>query len=102
MVTPPNNQDANVYVPFADDESTSQGVQSLFPFQVALDGSAVTYMGDATTGGEGGIGRGLGDQYLARRTAGGWQQSQIQPAFHRYTHFQGFSSDLSSGRARLG
>ena len=97
MVTPPNNQDANVYVPFAEEAPVSQGVQSFFPFQAAGDGSAVTYGGDATTGGEGEIGRGLGDQYLARRTAEGWQQSSIQPAAHRRTHFQGFSGDLSTG-----
>ena len=42
MVTPPNNQDADVYVPFAEEAFVSQGVQSFFPFQVALDGSAVT------------------------------------------------------------
>ena len=54
-------------------------------------------MGDATTGGMGEVGRGIGNQYLARRTAGGWQQSVIQPAFHRETHFQAFSSDLSTG-----
>ena len=97
MVTPPNNQDADVYVPCAEEAPVSQGVQSFFPFQVAGDGSAVTYVGDATTGGEGEIGRGLGDQYLARRTAGGWQQSNIQPAGRRRTHFQGFSDDLSTG-----
>ena len=72
-------------------------MQTFFPFQVAPDGSAVTYTGDASTGGEGEIGRGLGNQYLARRTPTGWQQSVIQPAFHRKTHFQAFSSDLSTG-----
>jgi hypothetical protein len=97
MVTPPDNQDANVYIPFGVEASVSQGVVSFFPFQVAGDGSAVTYVADATTGGEGEIGRGLGDQYLARRTAGGWQQTNIQPAGHRKTHYQGFSGDLSTG-----
>ena len=28
---------------------------------------------------------------------GGWQQSVIQPAYHRHAHFQGFSSDLATG-----
>ena len=70
---------------------------TFFPFQVAGDGSAVTYVGDGTTGGEGEIGKGLGDQYLARRTAGGWQQTNIQPASRRRAHFQGFSGDLSTG-----
>ena len=97
MVTPPNNQDANVYVPLAEEAPLSQGVLSLLPFQVATDGSAVTYTGDATTGGEGEIIRGLGDQYLARRTAAGWQQTVIQPNGRHNPYFEGFSSDLSKG-----
>ena len=98
MVTPASNQDADVYVPRALEEPNSQGVQTAFPFQVASDGSAVTYVADATTGGQAETGKGLGDQYLARRgAAGGWVQSVIQPAGHRRTQFQGFSSDLATG-----
>ena len=98
-VTPTGNQDADVYVPWAHEGvSLSQGVQTTFPFQVAGNGSAVTYVGDASTGGEGEIGQGQGDQYLARRAAGGgWVQSVIQPDGHRKTHFQGFSDDLGIG-----
>ena len=99
-VTPTGNQDADVYVPLAHEEgeSLSQGVETLYPFQVAGDGSAVTYVGDASTGGEGEIGKGQGDQYLARRGPdGGWVQSVVQPDGHRKTHFQGFSSDLGIG-----
>ena len=90
MVTPPNNQDANVYVPLAEEAPVSQGVLSFLPFQVATDGSAVTYLGDATTGGEGEIQRGLGDQYLARRTAAGWLQTVIQPDGRHNPYFEGF------------
>ena len=99
-VTPTSNQDADVYVPFAlrDSEPLGQGIETFFPFQVAGDGSAVTYAGDASTGGQGEVGKGLGDQYLARRAAGGgWVQSVIQPDGHRKTHFQGFSGDLGIG-----
>ena len=99
-VTPTGNQDADVYVPLALPGGTpvSQGIETFFPFQVAGDGSAVTYVGDASTGGEGEIGKGLGDQYLARRApGGGWAQSVIQPDGHRETHFQGFSGDLRIG-----
>ena len=95
MVTPPDNQDANVYVPLAEETSISQGVATVLPFQVATDGSAVTYLGDATTGGEGEISNGTGDQYLARRTAAGWQQTVIQPNGRHNPYFEGFSSDLS-------
>jgi hypothetical protein len=99
-VTPTSNQDADVYVPFALPVGTplSQGIETFFPFQVEGDGSAVTYVGDASTGGEGEIGKGQGDQYLARHApGGGWVQSVIQPDGHRKTHFQGFSSDLGIG-----
>ncbi len=99
MVTPVNNHGANVYVPltFAA-PNVSEGVETQFPFQVSPDGTAVVYQGDATIGGQGEIGKGLGDQYLARRSpAGGWTQSIIQPAARRKAHFQGFSSDLSVG-----
>ena len=97
MVTPANNQDADVYVPLAEEAPVSQGVPSILPFQVATDGSSVAYAGDATTGGLGEIGRGLGDQYLARRTAAGWQQTVIQPDGHHNAYFESFSSDLSKG-----
>jgi hypothetical protein len=99
-VTPTSNQDADVYVPFALPLGTplSQGIETFYPFQVAGDGSAVTYVGDASTGGEGEIGKGLGDQYLARRApGGGWVQSVIQPDGDRATWFQGFSGDLGIG-----
>ena len=98
MVTPASNQDADVYVPYAIEEFVSQGVQTFFPFQVASGGGAVTYVADATTGGQAETGKGLGDQYLARRgAAGGWVQGVIQPAGQRRTQFQGFSSDLAAG-----
>src|SRR3984957_12327808 len=98
MVTPPENQNANVYVPHALNEPVSQGVETLFPFQVAGSGTAVTYVGDATTGGEGEIGKGLGDQYVARRLpSSGWQENTIQPAAHRNTNFQGFGNYLAVG-----
>ena len=98
MVTPPNNDDSNVYVPNAAGGSDSEGVYTSRLFQVASDGSAVTYLGDATTGGEGEGGKGLGNQFLARRqAAGGWATASIQPSSLFDTEYQAFSSDLSVG-----
>ena len=102
MVTPTGNHDADVYVPYAYGQVLSQGTETFFPFQVTSNGEAITYVGDASIGGEGTVGKGLGDQYLAtRRPDGGWQQTTIQPASHSLgTHFQGFSGapvDLSTG-----
>src|SRR6202034_745776 len=42
MVTPPENDDANVYVPLAGNASKREGVQQSELFQVATAGSAVT------------------------------------------------------------
>ena len=99
MVTPPDNEDANVYVPLAESESNSEGIATKKLFQVATSGSAVAYEGDATLGGGNGEGgRGRGNQFLARRLAdGGWVTNSIQPAGVFSTYYQGFSSDLSVG-----
>ena len=101
MVTPPNNDDANVYVPFALGvaEPVSEGVQTSKLFQVARDGSAVIYEGDATSGGGNGIaGSGIGNQFLATRLAGGgWANKSIQPPGTFNTLYLGFASNLSAG-----
>jgi len=99
MVTPPDNEDANVYVPAAEEASVSEGVATHKLFQVATDGSAVAYESDATSGGGNGEGgRGLGSQLLAKHLAdGGWVTNSIQPAGVFSTKYQGFSSGLSVG-----
>jgi hypothetical protein len=101
MVTPVHDLDGNVYVPYAAGEpSLSQGIETTYPFQAASDGNAVTYIGDASIGGNGSTGKGVGEQYLARRlTGGGWQQTVLQPAAHigGGTYFQGFSRELATG-----
>src|ERR1700728_30252 len=105
MVTPPENEDANVYVPFSSPILASsyvtngEGIQSNYLFQVASNGSAVAYIGDATSGGGNGeSGRGIGNQFLAKHLAdGGWISKSIQPAGVFSTHYQGFSNDLSVG-----
>jgi hypothetical protein len=105
MVTPPDNEDSNVYVPKVGfGGSLSQGVVTTRPFQVAGDGSAIMYLGDATSGGgEGQGGQGLGNQFLARRQSnGGWMTTSIQPAGLFDTIYQGFSNDLSVGVLQSG
>ena len=101
MVTPPGNENANVYVPVGINEegNAGEGIYTPLLFQVATDGSAVAYQGDATSGGgfgEGGLGR--GNQFLAKHLApGGWITNSIQPQGFFHTAYQGFSSDLSVG-----
>jgi len=105
MVTPPENEDANVYVPLGIDAGNSEGITTgRRLFQVAADGSAVAYEGDATSGGgDGESGSGIGSQFLAKHLAnGGWSTHSIQPGGVFHTFYQGFSSDLSVGVIRSG
>ncbi len=102
MVTPPFNEDANVYVPLSygfSNEAVNGSVQTFHLFQVAGDGSGVAYIGDATSGGGNGEGgTGIGNQFLASRLAGGgWVTKSIQPPGAFVTEYEGFSSDLSVG-----
>jgi hypothetical protein len=106
MVTPSDNENADVYIPLAlsntgNTGNNFNGVGTAFPFAVAADGEAVVYVGDATAdeGGNGRGGAGLGNQYLARRSPdGGWRQASIQPpGYEGGTFYQAFSSDLSAG-----
>ncbi len=78
MVTPVENGDSDVERPHVNpefDPHYSQGPPIYSPFQVAPDGSAVTYPVLAITGANG---TGT-DQYIARRSDGGWLQRSIQP-----------------------
>ncbi len=98
MVTPPNNHDVNVYVPLALAQPVGEGTASTFQFSAAVDGSAVTYQADPAKGGFGAAGRGLGNQYMARRGPdGGWSQYVVQPPGRQANFYGGFSSDLSVG-----
>ncbi len=102
MVTPPFNEDANVYVPYSyglSNEAVKGSVQTFHLFQVAGDGAGVAYIGDATSGGGNGEGgTGIGNQFLASRLAGGgWVTKSIQPPGAFVTEYEGFSSDLSVG-----
>jgi hypothetical protein len=101
MVTPPENENADVYVPESLPTTYTENVEGIPTrrlFQVSADGSAVAYEGEPTSGGGNGEdGNGLGNQFLAQRLASGWVTRSIQPAGVHSTYYQGFSSDLSAG-----
>ncbi len=96
MVNPPDDLNMDVYRPPADyGFSNNEGFQTEYPFQVAVDGSAIAYLGGATVGGTGKEGYGI--QYLATRSAGGgWSQKTIEPD-GREDVYSGFDSDLDVG-----
>jgi hypothetical protein len=100
MVTPPENANADVYVPSASAGNAfapGEGVYTKRPFQASIDGNMVTYIADPISGGAR-SGLSLGDSYMASRSAGGgWAQVNLQPFGFSDAAYQAFSSDLSAG-----
>jgi hypothetical protein len=96
MVSPVNSEDGDVYVP-----STGPKGYAIFtarPFRASANGDAVAYVGDPSAEGNGAIGNGVGNSYLATRAAaGGWTSRDIQPPGVTYAIYEAFSSDLSLG-----
>jgi hypothetical protein len=89
-----------VHVPETEpyDDLYEHGLDTDLPLEAAPGGDAVTYVADPPAeGGSGNFGSGGGDQYLARRLAGGgWAQAVLNaPGYGN--DYVGFSSDLSVG-----
>jgi DNA-binding beta-propeller fold protein YncE len=102
MVTPVENQDADVWVPEAFSYTfmtLGEGFETMLPFQVAADGNAVAYAGGTNSAGNGvSVNGGNGNEYLATRgPGGGWTQVDISPQGKEGAEYQAFSSDLSEG-----
>ncbi len=107
MVTPPDNDNGELYEPEAraeynaldnKGESIQLGFLTTYPFEAAADGDAVAYVGSPTSGGNGSSGDGFGNEYMASRSpGGGWSQSDVQPPGYRTAFYQAFSGDLSVG-----
>jgi hypothetical protein len=100
MVTPAENENANVYIPQAGgpDGEAVDGFTGR-PFQVSATGGAVAYVGDPTSGGNGSDGGGAGNEYMAKRSPTGvWEHPvNIQPPGHLEAVYHEFSSELSVG-----
>jgi hypothetical protein len=99
LVSPAENQNADVYVPAGNGGSADgHGITTELPFQAAVDGGAVAYLGDPTGSGSGSSGVGKGNEYMAvRSAAGGWAQTDLQPRGRISPVYQAFSPDLSVG-----
>jgi hypothetical protein len=104
MVTPPENEDAQVYTPFAFSRSVAfylsspeYGIPTKHPFQASANGNSVAYVADPTSPGDGERGDAKGDEYIAARaSAGGWTQTNLQPPGYKRAVYQAFSNDLST------
>lgn len=105
MVTPPENDDADTYVPQAirGSEAGLYDVHTELLFQASTSGNAVTYVGDPTSAGTGNSGGGEGNEYLAtRHPEGGWTQANLQPRGLNSVYYQAFNSELSFGVLQAG
>jgi hypothetical protein len=106
LVTPAENDDANVYVPRVLKDDSMPGVLGTgtrFLFRSSASGNAVTYVSDPTSGGNGNSGLGEGNEYLARRLpGGGWEQINLQLFGNESAYYQAFSDDLSIGVLQAG
>ena len=108
MVTPTENDDADVYVPRSPVEELLSGegdIRTRLLFQAAASGGAIAYVGDSTVGGTGSTGLALGNEYLAsyrQGVGGGWHQVNLQPLADKSAYYQAFSSDLSVGILQQG
>jgi hypothetical protein len=100
LVSPPFKNGGEVFP--ADPRGSSEampGAQDTgMPMQSAPDGNAVVYEGDPFYAKSGAPSE---NEYLARRTAGGWETRDLSPAFRERDvagrqGFKSFSGDLSS------
>jgi Fibronectin type III domain len=109
-------EEGEVYVPAGTQDSTPSGIQDAstsLPFRAAADGSSVVYVADpGKIGGNGSVGKGKGNTYLAVRGPGsgqqGWESTNITPALTvneslseaEESTYETFSPDLSTGILR--
>jgi hypothetical protein len=95
MVTPPNNENADVLHPEAYETLYRNGGEPANrPFQVAPDGEAVGYV---TQPAGGGSGQSDNDQLARRSAGGGWSQFNISARGIYGSEYVGLSSNLSLG-----
>jgi hypothetical protein len=97
LVSPPNSEDAQVYVPNGAVPSSAASIESRDPFRAAADGDAIAYVGAPNAEGNGSEIRLDGNEYLAvRNPSGGWVSRDIQPKGIASPAFAWFSEDLST------
>jgi hypothetical protein len=103
LVSPP--KEGELYLPawpqngFGDSKTGLSKIYSgsRLPFESAVGGNAVAWVGEpATTGGTGETGTGLGNQWLSIRTPSGWRSSDITPVGSEGAAFPSFSEDLGT------
>jgi hypothetical protein len=98
MVTPADNQGAEIYSPVGAGFEDETQIPTDYPAFGAEDGDAVSYVGSPTSTGNGSMGAGQGNQFLATRNpGGGWTQTDIQPTGYASPTYWAFSKNLEAG-----
>jgi hypothetical protein len=104
-VTPEFPGDLEVMEPDGDEGGAGEDIyySSGTPVvRAAADGSALAYLGTLSPEGGGELGNRDEEEYLARRAAAGWTNSEITPLHTQETTYQSFTSSLSGGFIGLG
>jgi hypothetical protein len=97
LVSPLDSADGNVYIP--DDGASLSVESSPLPMRASADGDAVEYVADPlATGGNGQVGGGFGNEYVASRDgSGGWSTVNMgTPGLDKVPFEALFSSELSN------
>jgi hypothetical protein len=96
-VSPSDTADGEVYVPQSGHQlESSDQTGSGIPFRASADGNAVAYVAaPPASGGNGSVGEGLGNDFMATRADRGWATVDLMPPTQEHNVYQGFSSDLS-------
>ena len=103
QVTPEEKYGSEVYQPpilypsaTYENESANSTTETQYTFQASADGDGIAYVAAPTVGGNVNQGLNGGNEYLARRSAGGWTQSVLSPEGAPSSIFQAFSPDLTT------
>jgi hypothetical protein len=106
MVSSIANADGNVYEPSGAAGSRFGAQTTALPMQAAADGDAVRYVADPpATGGNGNVGKTLGNEYVATRASGGgWSAVDLETPGLEKAPFEALFSEalFSSGLSNSG
>jgi hypothetical protein len=99
LVTPLNGNDQGVAVPLLGKGfEESDGAETTLPFAVSEDGGRVAYVAGPVPGGSGSNGLGeLGNQFLASRANGHWENQVLTPAGYYSARYEAFNPTLEIG-----
>ena len=103
MVTPPGRESVQFYPPqYPSVFGTSDEVSTDLVTTVAPDGQSLAFAGTPPLeGGNGSMGLGAGNQYLATRDSeGGWSEHSLQPLGYLSAVISAFSTDLDRSIVR--